>query len=177
MLCWFFRFMISHAADSDRRIGPWTHRHMLRCTACRWFHQNCRLLAEGLRAEASMLPSTGYDRLRHTRRWHIQGPAIWSGIAAAACIVLAVYAGISLWDGHAESARPPLAPAFTATAVRWNLTATWTRALETPLVTEVQNLSNDAQSGIRFLVSCLNIRPFDDLTAPSLGQSEPPSIQ
>jgi len=56
-----------------------------------------------------------------------------------------------------------------------DLTTAWTRAIETPLITEAQNLSNDAQSGIRFLVSCLSIRHIDNTMAQPVEPRGPSS--
>ena len=174
MRCWFFRLMISDAADSDRPLGPATRRHILRCANCRQFQRSCHLLAEGLRSEATPASPASRTDFRSIRRWYAQRP-IWAGFAAAACIVLVTLAGISLPGRPTKSVRPPLPPVLAVAVMRVDLTTAWTRAIETPLITEAQNLSNDAQSGIRFLVSCLSIRPFDHTMAQPVEPRGPSS--
>ncbi len=69
---------------------------------------------------------------------------------------------------------PPLPPTFAVAALTMDLTTVWTRALDTPLIVEAQHLSDDAQSGIRFLVSCLSIGRFDVFADRQIEQSAPP---
>lgn len=172
MLCWLFRLMISDAADSNKPIGPWTHRHVMGCVSCRRFHQSCHLLAEGLQSETPRLTSAGRTNATHVRRAHPQRP-IWADLAAAACIVLVALVGIALLRQRPQPAKYP----FTVSAIGMNLSTAWTRMFEAPLIGEAQNLSNDTQAGIRFLVSCLDVRPFDDPAARPVDPSGPPSIQ
>jgi len=44
MPCWFYRFMISHAADSDRAPGGRTKRHIARCAACQSFYEGWEIV-------------------------------------------------------------------------------------------------------------------------------------
>lgn len=179
MLCSFFRFMISSAADSAKPLGPWTHRHVVRCNGCRRFHRTCRTLGEALRSEAVGLSeaSGGLTRqvlagLPHTQR----RPArpLWPAIAAAACVALAIW--IVFAGRQAEPRTPPVPPTYAIVAPRIEL-ATWTRAVEAPLLTEAHNLSNSARSGLRFLVACLPVRPPEGVAVPPFDDSAPPSVQ
>ncbi len=173
MWCWFFKLRISDAADCDKPIGPWTQRHVSGCARCRQFHRRCDLLAEGLRSQASWLRPTGRAGIPAVGRRHSWTP-IRAGIAAAACITVALQVGSTLLNRRPVAMNPPLPPTLTVAALRVDLTATWTRALETPLRTEARNLSDDAQSSVRFLVSCLNVGRFDTFAAPPLESSGPP---
>lgn len=173
MLCWFFRLMISDAADSDKGIGPWTHRHMEGCAGCRRFHRQCDMLAKGLRSETTWLPATNRADIHRIGRRLPRRP-IWAGLAAAACIALVALAGLTFLDRQPASVSPPLPPTFAVAALKMDLTTVWTRALDTPLIVEAQHLSEDAQSGIRFLVSCLSIGRFETFADGQIEQSAPP---
>ncbi|MEN6575036.1 MAG: hypothetical protein ABFD90_01745 [Phycisphaerales bacterium] len=169
MFCWFFRFMISNAADSDGHIGTITRWHALRCANCRQFHRTCRTLGKNLRAEAAALPATSRQfawevpaSLPHAQRRPPARPA-WSAIAAAACLAVVVLFVVP--SRHIESPTPP---AHTAPTPRMELPGAWAHMLETPLTTEVQRLSDDAQSGIRFLVACLDARPAETVVSPEI---------
>lgn len=172
MFCWFFRFLISNASDADERVGMVTRRHALRCADCLQFHRTCRTLAKGLRAEAVVLSPasrrltrevlTSLPRVRHRPRAR---PA-WTTVAAAACFVMAVLFALA-----SRRSGPPGPPAPFPRAIstpRMQLPHVWTRVLETPLTTEIRNLSNDAQSGIRFLVACVDVRPAEALAPPGI---------
>jgi hypothetical protein len=169
MFCWFFRFMISNAADSGGHVGAITRWHALRCANCRQFHRTCRTLDKNLRAEAAALSTTSrlFTREVPVSLPHAQGrpPArpAWSAIAAAACLVVAVLFVVP--SRHIESPTPP---AHTVPAPRMELPGAWAQVLETPLTTEVQRLSDDARSGIRFLVACLDARPAETAVSPEI---------
>lgn len=179
MLCSFFRFMISSAADAGKPLGASTHRHVLQCEGCRRFYQTCRTLDEALRSEVIGLSdaSGGLTRqvlvgLPRTQRRPVR--PFWPAIAAAACVALATW--IVFASRQAESPTPPIPPTYAIAAPRIEL-ATWTRVVEAPLLTEAHNLSNSAQSGLRFLVACLAVRPPEGVAAPQVGDSAPPSVQ
>ncbi len=179
MLCSLFRFMISSAADSGKPIGPLTSRHILGCTSCRQFHRTCRTLGDSLRSEAAALSPASRSLarqpladLRHARRQpaRLRWPAV-----AAACIAIAAL--IPFANPQRGSPQPPAAPTYAIAAPAIELTGTWARVFETPLLTEARNLSSDAQSGIRFLVACLTISPPGSGVATQVEPSGPPPVQ
>jgi len=178
MFCSFFRFMISSAADAGQPVGPVTHRHILRCNGCRQFHRTCRTLGEALRSEAAALPGTCggltgqiLAGLPHPPRSRSIRPA-WTAVAAAACVAVAAW--IAYVGPQADAPAPPT---YALAIPPLELTTTWSRVFEAPLLTEAQNLSSSAQSGIRFLVACLAIMPPETVTSPQLDESVPPSVQ
>lgn len=161
MPCWFHRLMISHAADSDQALGGATQRHVARCAACRQFHESCQSLGQRLRNEAAragnaseqqtrrILAAVG-DRPGHARR--VQLPV---RVAVAACLAVAVLiAGTLLVDRSGPPESPP-GPTRLPTPPNVNLT----RVIQNPLATEMENLTADTQSGVRFLVACLDVSP------------------
>ena len=182
MLCRLFRFMISSAADSGGPVGPMTDRHIAHCEECRQFLRTCEQIAEGLQSEAGEWegrsgPLHRRLALNVTRTaGQGRGSLIRVTLAVAAC--LAVVAGVTL--SLTMPARPPRAPATTVTVamptdVRW--AASWIELMQTPLAAEAENLTSDAESGIRFLAACLDVRPLGGDTSTRPGDDATPSLR
>jgi hypothetical protein len=181
MFCSFFRFTMSSAADSGQPLGPMTRRHVLTCDECRQFHRTCRVLGEALQSEAAALAGasgglTGQILAGLPRaQQHRPARPLWTAVAAAACVAVAAW--IAYVGPRAEAPAPPAPPTYAFAIPPLELTTTWSRVFEAPLLTEAQNLSSSAQSGIRFLVACLAIMPPETVTSPQLDESVPPSVQ
>jgi hypothetical protein len=165
--------MISHAADSDQALGGSTQRHVARCTACRQFHESCQSLGQRLRDEAAragnaseqqtqrILAAVG-DRPGRAQRVHV--PA---RMAAAACLAAALLiAGALLVD---RSGPPESPPGLTRLPAPPNVDLA--RVMQNPLETEMKNLTADTESGVRFLVACLDVSPAPG--AAHEGRSRP----
>lgn len=159
MRCSLFRVAISAAADSGRPPGPVTTRHLRGCSDCRRFQRICRVLDETLRSEAGTRTRHSLAALPRVRR---RGPVRFA-MAAAACLVVGVS---TLWLADRRLPTAPTAIPYAFSVPHVDLAAGWIGALEAPLIAEARNLSNDAGSGIRFLVACLAVRPADDLADP-----------
>ncbi len=170
MWCWFFKRMVSHAADSDRAPGWLTTRHLSRCRDCSRFHETCLSLAQGLRREAldiagGIRPSgrpSGVTTIPHPVS-HTIGPAI-ARIAFAAIVVLGASIGIYLVarSSRPETGSPAKQPGETVSTASDN---TWEPLTMNPLATEVENLVSDAESGVDFVLACLDISPIADAPA------------
>lgn len=179
MLCWFFRFMISSAADTGSAIGQWTRRHIARCASCREFLQICRTIDMRLRSDAAAWRQ-GSGQLFHPLGPSLAGMQPSSHIsrirvvfAAAACIAIATAA--IFW--FTTPTRPPQAPtttmgSLTPAGPQW--ATKWTQLIKNPLATEAEHLTSDTESGIRFLVACLDVRPVGADVAPRPGGSASP---
>jgi hypothetical protein len=170
MFCWFFRIKISHAADTDRRLDRMTQRHAQRCESCRRFYERCQSLGDGLRAGA-MDPSLGCERLieritdalaglskntRHARIGRKQ-------FAAAACIILAVAAGIKFISGPPRQ-RSSVAPMMSVgDLLQTDVEATWAGLVEKPLSGQIESLTENTESAIRFLVACVDVGPLQNV--------------
>ena len=164
MPCWFYRFMISHASDSDREPDARTRRHIAACAACRSFYEGWETVRRGLQAEADAFkqaPGHVTEQISRvlaepTRR-RAPVPA-GLRLAAAACLAVAALIGVRAVM-RTERPAPP-APRQVPTI---DLTAadlkTWTRLVERPLASEWENLASDTESGVRFVASCLNVSP------------------
>ena len=44
----------------------------------------------------------------------------------------------------------------------------WVPLIENPLTNEVQNLADEAESGVLFLMACLDVSPLADSSAPPM---------
>jgi len=181
MRCWFFRFVISSAADSGTSIGRWTSRHVAHCASCRQFLRSCRMIDVRLRSEAAgwqqdaqhlsgqILPNlVKMQPLNHRHR-------IRATLAAAACVAVTAAALFYL----SRPTRGPQAPPTTTGVIipagtQW--AAKWVEFIPNPLAVEAQRLTNDTESGIRFVVACLNVRPLTSNLAPRPGEPESPQL-
>jgi len=181
MFCPLFQFMISGAADAGQPLGPVTRRHVLRCADCRRFLRSCRTLGEDLRSEAATLSPasrhlTGRILAGLPRAERRRSPrAAWTALATAACISVAAW--IAFLGRGIEPASTPAPPVYAISAPHIELATTWARVFEAPLLAEAQNLSNNAQSGIRFLVACLDVSVPEGIASPQTGESSPPPVQ
>ncbi len=177
MRCWFFRLMISGAADSDEQVGPLTRRHLARCASCRQFYQSCRVLDAGLRSEAAALGRTagpltrqipgGVTNMQPQDR-RLTARAV---LVAAACLVIAALADV-LVTRRREPPEPPSPPPPATWAGTYPAIA-WPGVIESPLETEVRKITSNTESGIRFLVACLHVNPLSSGAVPPSEPSGP----
>ena len=163
MPCWFYRFMMSHAADSDREPGGRTKRHIAGCAACRSFYEGWEKVRRDLQAEAAALKQAPRHVTEQIARVLAEPrrrkAPISAGLKlAAACVAVATLIGIVTLM---RTDRP--APPADRQVPTVNLTGadlkTWTRLVERPLTSELENLASDTESGVRFVVACLDVSP------------------
>jgi len=182
MLCRFFRFMISSAADSGRSIGPVTSWHTMYCAGCRQFLQDCRVIDVGLRTEAAVW-QRGLEQPSHRILPNFTGTPspshgfrIRMALAAAACLAIAaaVLLSLSMPAGPPQMSTPVTTAIIPADAP-WAMQ--WVELIPNPLAAEAERLTRDTESGIRFLVACLDIRPLGAGIAPRLGDPASPPPQ
>jgi hypothetical protein len=173
MLCWFHKLMISHAADSDREVIRFTQRHLARCGGCRRLHNEWQRLGRDLRTQATRLrPASGQVTEQIARALNEPprpGVALSAGLkwTAAACLVVATLIGFAIALRANRSAEPPHAPIPTIGLTEAQFKTAWTHLTKHPLANELDNLTSDTESGVRFLVACLDVSPvFDDSVPP-----------
>ena len=94
---------------------------------------------------------------------------LWPAVAAACIVAVIVFTN--------RPRESPAPPTYSISAPAIEVTGTLTRLFESPLLTEAQNLSSDARSGIRFLVACLVIEPPGSGVTTQIEQSGPPPVQ
>ena len=174
MFCWFFRFMISRAADGNTNVSEATRRHIRHCASCREFYQTCQSLGERLTREAAISKAQVSRRLSerivravHGRRTEVHkvGMKLWTA-AAVACVALIVLIGALLLvarqgdQGNGQPDKMANAIAELRSAyemVGQDLPAAWPRVIEQPLATEFESLANDTESAARFLFACVAV--------------------
>ena len=185
MVCWLFRLMISHTADNDNQPSPIIQEHMCNCADCREFYQTCQSLGERLTREALISNSRTSSRLNEQilnaipsqpMEKHKVRMILWT-VAAAACLALIVLIGASLlvlkFNGR-DNVQPN--PAQMTVAIQelrsvyeqvgHDLPITWPRVIEEPLANEFENLTNDTESAVRFLVACVAVDITDAKSGP-----------
>jgi len=175
MVCWLFRLMISHTADNDNQPSGIIREHMCHCADCREFYKTCQSLGEQLTLQASAstqmsgrlndhilnaIPS----RMTETNK---VGMKLWTATAAA-CLALIVLIGASLLviKPNAPNIVQPGQDKMTVAIqelrsiyrqVGQDLPITWPQVIEEPLANEFENLTNDTESAVRFLVACVAV--------------------
>ncbi len=176
MVCWLFRLMISHTADKDNQPSDIIQEHMCNCADCREFYKTCQSLGERLTREALISNSRTSSRLNDhilnaipTQRTETQKVRMKLWIAAAAaCLALIVLIGASLLvikHNGRNNVQPN--PAQMTVAIQelrsvyrqvgQDLSITWPQVIEEPLANEFENLTNDTESAVRFLVACVAV--------------------
>ena len=164
MPCWLYRFMISHAADSDREPGERTRRHITGCAACRSFYEGWEAIRRGLQTQAGAPKQTPQQVAERISRALAEPPRrrdpISTGVklAAAACLAIAAMIGVRAIMPTERPAPPTDRNVPTVDLTGTDL-KTWTRLVERPLASEWENLASDTESGVRFVASCLNVSP------------------
>lgn len=181
MLCWFYRLMISHSSDADTPPSSMTQKHIRHCSSCRRFYQTCQSLAEGLRREAAIANDSILEGLSERTLTAIPGqrkqihkitPNLWIA-ATAACLALAVLIGALLLVTQTDDRKngPPNHSKM-ATGIQellavyeqvgQDIPKTWPAVIDEPLANELENLTNDTQSAVRFLVACVTVDIADN---------------
>jgi len=170
MFCPIFRLMISHAVDSDSQLAGTTEKHIRHCASCREFYKTCLSLAEGLTREAAISNQEVSERLSVSvlKRMPRRRTETYSvGLrrrrtVAAACVALIVLMGILFLAVRRDDqdAGPPgqVEPIAELRAlVGEDFAAGWPGLIKEPLANELNNLTNDTESALRFLVACVAV--------------------
>ncbi|UCG49659.1 MAG: hypothetical protein JSU94_07730 [Phycisphaerales bacterium] len=172
MFCWFFRLMISCAADGRELLSGLTRRHLCNCESCRVFRRTCLSLGSDLKAQAPVSDAGTVERLnkRVIRALpHLQKKKYGAAVAirlrpvlVAACLAMAV--AIGTWAILKKPPRPDVQRTANPVAGLRRLVAEdfpleWARTIDIPLDSELRNLTDDTESAVRFLVACMAVDP------------------
>jgi len=170
MFCWLFRLMISHAADGDSRLSETTEKHIRHCASCREFYETCLSLGQGLTREAAISNEEVSERLsarvlKGTSRRRTDTYSVrlrMRPMVAAACVALIVLMGVLFLaarrDGQDTGQPGRVEPVAALRAlVGENFPAGWPGLIKEPLANELNNLTNDTESALRFLVACVAV--------------------
>ena len=176
MFCWFFKLMISHAADGDNNPSGRMQKHIRHCAACREFSKICQSLGEGLRREAAISNTDVSKRLskrifnavtiRQTKTYKVG--TRWRFALAAACIALIVIIGALFVasrrdnQGGSQPYENQMADAIQELRAAYGLAgkdlpAAWPGVLEGAMAIEFESLANDTESAARFLFACVAV--------------------
>jgi hypothetical protein len=160
--------MISHSVDGNNQLSGTTQKHTGRCADCREFYQNCLSLAESLTREATISNREISKRLSSRILTALSGQETKDykvtfklrPIVTAACLVLAVLIGayflIPSRDDRDITESDPVA-AFRRLA-KEEFAPTWSEFIERPLLAgELNNITEDTESAVRFLVACVTV--------------------
>ena len=167
MICWFFRIMISNASDSDRGLPVIVKRHIRRCSACCEFHRTCMTLGWELPAQAVVAKAHMADHLgprmaagEPAVKRYVPRPRFGSRrlAAVAAIALISAVAALIVFGPHFINGSPPVAQQPVAMGIQ-DVPIPWSVALRNPLQTELNSLTNDTQSAVRFLVACVAVDP------------------
>jgi len=174
MFCWFFRLLISNAADADASLPARTQRHVNRCRRCREFHTVCMSLGNELRREAAVLngdlrPQLTKRILAAVPRQHGKTkrlPVNWRPMIAAASLAVIASAAIAVLSLMPRKNGPNANQYKKATQMIQSLGAgelldNWPKLVEGPLPREIENLTSDTTQAIRFLVACVDVSPTE----------------
>lgn len=170
MFCSIFRFMISHTVDGNSRLSRTTEKHIRHCASCREFYQTCLSLGEGLTHEAAISNDEVSERLsaRVLTAIHHQRPKTHKvrmrllPMVAAACLALIFLTGVlflTVWRDDKGTSQPGQVEPVAAlrALVGEDFVAGLPGLIEEPLASEINNIADDTESALRFLVACVSV--------------------
>jgi hypothetical protein len=165
MWCSIYRFMISHAADEGRKPSPMTLRHIDGCDSCRRFYEQCLMISTELKRDTDDRPmeqAGEYARrvaaaipekqLTHKRQLKFRP------LAAAACIGLVFIGALIFFAVRPDrpvqrSSQTPVVQQISA----GDILAVLNRPLADPLSGELKQITNEADSAVKFIIACVNV--------------------
>ncbi|MBN1817786.1 MAG: hypothetical protein JW828_10525 [Sedimentisphaerales bacterium] len=192
MMCLWYRWKISDAVNGETRLSESIQRHLQRCVACRRFYRHSMDLAEGLQTD-SIAPGTlavlhqrimsaieapqSRNQAYHRRYF---GPAI---AAAAGFLLVGISVILVLALAKPEPTVNPTDPvrylkevfAEVSPVRTKGRSLTVTGLIADPYSRELTRLTREAESGVKFVVSCIGIDLQDRTLIPAPVQSASPS--
>ena len=114
MFCWYFKYLMSRAADSNRQLSQRTRNHIEHCERCRKFYTLCRSMDAGLRQQAESTDSKLSGRLRQRIINSVSEKKVKTykvgirlrPVLAAAAVIAVVLAGIFVLSLNREKTVP-----------------------------------------------------------------------
>ena len=168
MFCWFFRLMISHSVDADTQPSPITGKHIRHCADCCQFYNTCLSLGECLTREATVskpwvskhppehILAAMPRRRTETHRLRLKLRPMIAAACVALLILTAVFFLLERRDerGVTQYSRPL---EELRNLVGQDFTKAWPQLIERPLADELENLTDNTESAVRFLVACVAV--------------------
>jgi predicted anti-sigma-YlaC factor YlaD len=170
MFCSYFRWKISAAMDAGGRLSRAVEKHIRHCADCREFYNGCVSLAYGLRSEAAVsdgrIPPRLNERILRAVPYRRAGTQkitvrLWP-VAVAACVALIVLLAVLFVSKRqggwtAVEGDLPTSIQVVGDLMKGDFTGPWSQLVEKPLGSELQNLENNTESAVRFLVACVAV--------------------
>ncbi len=174
MFCWLFKFIISRAEDGDRDVSGPVKRHIEHCADCRAFYDACLSMRKDLASEAASMRqqvSVGpaervLTALPEQQVQIYKTPTRFWPIAAAACVAVAVVLGVWFFHGPQRGGNGKPDPVPTGgldelisaqQRVTKDVSLRLSAIVEAPIAGELENLTSDTESAVRFLVKCVGV--------------------
>ena len=183
MFCRYYRWKLAQALHSDKPLPRLLDRHLQRCDECRSFYELQQEMSERLARDAVVSQSELSEALKQeimnaivpgnpVPSRYVYSPEvlrIWRRVLAAACVGLVLLGSILLWLNRQEKSdipKPGGPPQMNPWTVVDNVAkdlgaeevlANWPAFMEQPMRQEWDNLQADAESTVKFLVSCVDI--------------------
>jgi hypothetical protein len=167
MFCWYFKYLISRAADSNRQLSQRTRNHIEHCEMCRKFYSLCRSMDASLREQADNPDSKLSGRLKERIINSVSEKKVKTykvdirlrTVLAAAAVIAVVLAGIFVLSLNREKTVPQSDIGLAGRFERLSgIASDLPGLIESPLATEIDNIEEDTESAVRFLIDCVSIR-------------------
>ncbi len=167
MFCWYFKYLMSRAADSNRQLSQCTRNHIEHCEKCRKFYTLCRSMDARLRQQTEGSDSKLSSHLRQRIINSVSEKKVKTykvgirlrTVLAAAAVIAVVLAGIFVLSLDREKTVQQSDIGLAGRFERLSGIASGLPGLiENPLATEIDNIEEDTESAVRFLIDCVSIR-------------------
>ena len=114
MFCWYFKYLISRAADSNGQLSQRTKSHIEHCENCRRFYSLCSSMGAALKQQAENADLKLSEDLRRRiinsvseRKVKTYGVGIWlRPVLGAAAVIAVVLAGVFVFNLNRENTVP-----------------------------------------------------------------------
>ncbi len=166
MFCWFYKLMISNTMDRDCRLPKMADNHIHRCTSCRDFYDICLSFEQGLSRQSVVLNHKFSERINHrvvsatvkqtllSQKARINWKPILTAASVAMIISLLILSLVT-YSNYKRKIRSSRELLIVVQNLGDNVKAKWSQPIEQSLAGELQNLVNDTESAVRFLVACV----------------------
>jgi len=186
MFCWYYRWKLAQSLHSDKPLGRLPDRHVQGCDKCRSFYEQQEEMSERLGRDAVLSTSELPEALKQEIMKAIvpgnpvpgrysYSPAvkrIWRRVLQAACVGLVLLGSVLLWLSRQETSDNPepgdspktvdMDPRTAVARLAEEIGAnedlsSWPGFIERPMVEEWEILNAEAESAVRFIVSCVAV--------------------
>lgn len=185
MFCKYYRWKLAQSLHSDKPLPKLLARHLQRCDECRSFYEQQQEMSERLGRDAVVSQSELPEALKQeimnaivpgnpvpsTYVYSPEAQRLWRWVLAAASIGLVFLGGLHYWLGLQHKSETP--EKYPTTEVKINpseagqwlvnelgakqVVANWPGIVEGPMIQELETLTAEAESAVRFIVTCVDV--------------------